>query len=71
MRVIPKEGLRLIDAETGQEVPPEGIDVRDNDLYWVRRIRDGDCTKQEAPPPEGGEGEGAGRRDRRTGRGVF
>ena len=47
MRVKPKEGMTLLNPETGGVVPVEGIEVSDNDLYWVRRLRDGDAEKVE------------------------
>lgn len=30
-------------------VPPEGMQVDDNDLYWARRLRDGDAVRVISP----------------------
>lgn len=48
MHVKPAEGMKLLDPETGAPIPPEGIEVSDYDLYWTRRLRDGDAVKVEA-----------------------
>ncbi len=42
MRVQVAPGLVIRDPITKQLVPPEGIDVPDGDLFWHRRLRDGD-----------------------------
>lgn len=56
MFVKPAPGVLLRDPVTKQllsaapvegvpttVVPPEGLQVDDNDLYWARRLRDGDA----------------------------
>jgi hypothetical protein len=48
MRVKPKEGIKIRNPDTGQLVPAEGIEVPDSDIFWIRRIRDGDAEKVES-----------------------
>jgi Protein of unknown function (DUF2635) len=56
MKVVPAEGLIVRDPESHAALPPEGREVPDNDLYWLRRIRDGDVTMGEPdPPPDPGD----------------
>jgi hypothetical protein len=44
MRVAPAPGLVIRDPVTKLFVPPEGIEVAESDLFWVRRINDGDAV---------------------------
>lgn len=66
MYVKPAPGLLLRDPVTKQLlsaapvegvkttiVPDEGLLVDDNDLYWRRRLRDGDAVRAAAAPPAG------------------
>lgn len=50
MKVKPAPGMTLIDPETYQTVPEDGIEVADTDLFWARRLADGDALKVEAEP---------------------
>ena len=43
MIIKAKEGIILRDPVTKQIVPPDGKEVSDNDLFWQRRVRDGDA----------------------------
>lgn len=52
MRVYPTPGLVVRDPVLRDALPAEGRDVADDDLYWVRRIQDGDVTL--TPPATGG-----------------
>ncbi len=47
MFVIPSTGFVVIDPETNQALPPEGMNVPASE-YWLRRVRDQDV--QLAPP---------------------
>lgn len=49
MYVKPKAGLRVIDPIRKQFMPDEGLQVDDFDLYWVRRLRDGDVVRANPP----------------------
>ncbi|MBV2180892.1 MAG: DUF2635 domain-containing protein [Castellaniella sp.] len=49
MYVKPKAGLRVIDPVRKQFMPDEGMQVDDFDLYWVRRLRDGDVVRANPP----------------------
>lgn len=50
MRVKPAPGLKVRDPATMQLVPEDGIEVPETDLYWHRRLRDGDVIA--VPNPE-------------------
>lgn len=51
--VKPAQGKMIRDPVTGQYVDPDkGMSVDPNDIYWRRRLRDGDVTKDDTPPPE-------------------
>ena len=45
MYVKPSPGLRVIDPARNQFMPEEGMAVDDNDLYWIRRVRDRDVVQ--------------------------
>lgn len=44
MRIKPASGRQVPDPEKGGYLPPEGRNVEPN-LYWLRRIADGDVVK--------------------------
>lgn len=51
MRVKPATGRAVRDPKTLILLPEDGREVPDNDLFWQRRVRDGDVTvetRQEA-----------------------
>ena len=52
MFVIPAPGLQIVDPvqinTPAAMLPPEGREVDEND-YWLRRVRDGDVTRQSIP----------------------
>ena len=54
MRIYPAAGRTVRDPVSFQVLPATGREVPDHDLYWTRRLRDGDVTTT-APeaPPEG------------------
>lgn len=49
IKVKPAEGRNVRDPHTMQLVPPEGRDVNERDVFWARRLRDGDVVKVDAP----------------------
>lgn len=51
MKVIPGAADRAVrHPVSGVLVPPEGMEVNEHDLYWARRLRDGDVMEAEDPP---------------------
>ena len=52
MVVYPVEGRRVRCPTTHRPVPAEGLTVEDGDLFWVRRLRDGDVTTDEPKAAE-------------------
>jgi hypothetical protein len=52
MKVIPVPGRSVRDPKNMQLLPDEGREVPDGDPFWTRRVRDGDVTAEEPPPPE-------------------
>jgi hypothetical protein len=48
MLVYPKPGVLVRDPAKKDLLPADGRPVADDDLYWVRRIADGDVTTE--PP---------------------
>ncbi|MBR7929393.1 DUF2635 domain-containing protein [Burkholderia ambifaria] len=44
MFVKPAPGLKIRDPELKDLLPEEGRNVSDDDLYWHRRLRDGDVV---------------------------
>ena len=54
MKVIPGAPDRQVrDPRSGALGPPEGREVNEHDLYWARRLRDGDVVPADPdPPPE-------------------
>ena len=51
MLVKPVPGRTVRDPHSMALLPPEGREVPDGDAFWLRRLRDGDVTKEQAPPP--------------------
>lgn len=45
---IPTPGLIVRDPATGQVVPPQGAEKPRN-LFWLRRIKDGDGSEGQPP----------------------
>ena len=45
MWVKPAPGLKVRDPETKDYLPAEGREVNDFNLYFVRRLRDGDVVR--------------------------
>jgi hypothetical protein len=50
MFVYPAPGLKVFDPVRKQFMPQDGMEVDDNDFYWIRRLRDGD-VRLEKPKP--------------------
>jgi len=42
---IPAAGARVVDPASGEPLPPEGKAVSGNEVYWLRRLRDGDVIE--------------------------
>ena len=42
IHIKPKEGKQVPDPYKGGYVPAKGFNVDENDVYWQRRIADGD-----------------------------
>ena len=51
MHVKPAKGLKVPDPATGTHLPAEGIKVRDDDFYWIKRLDEGDVERGEVPEP--------------------
>lgn len=51
MFVKPAPGIKLRDPVTKQFIPSEGLQVDDFDLFWIRRINDGDVVVVDALKP--------------------
>lgn len=59
MFVYPKPGIRVRDPARKDLLPEKGREVADQDIYWLRRIADGDVvTKQPAAPAPANSGNG-------------
>lgn len=59
MFVYPKAGIRVRDPVRKDLLPEKGREVADNDIYWLRRIADGDVViKQPAAPAPANSGNG-------------
>ena len=53
MKVTPAAGRMVRHPINHSLLPPEGREVNDHDLYWARRLRDGDVAQAPPdPPPE-------------------
>lgn len=55
MRIKPASGRQVPDPEKGGYLPPEGRNVEPN-LYWLRRIADGDVVKVSTHKPAKSKG---------------
>jgi hypothetical protein len=64
MKIYPVAGRLARDEHNRQPVPAEGREVRDDDPYWVRRVRDGDVTTDAPEPERKPEGEREPQQDR-------
>jgi hypothetical protein len=51
MRIKPVSGRQVPDPEKGGYLPEEGREVEPN-VYWLRRIEDGDVTEVSADADE-------------------
>lgn len=51
MFVTPKAGLLVRDPATGEPLPEAGREVS-QDLYWMRRLQDGDVEADMSAPPK-------------------
>jgi hypothetical protein len=52
MWVKPAPGLLVPYPNSRRFLPPEGAEVNDGDLWWTRRIRDGDVTVEGQAAPK-------------------
>jgi uncharacterized protein DUF2635 len=48
MLVKPAPGIRLKDPRSMRVIPPEGIEVPDNDIWFTQRIAQGDLVNESA-----------------------
>lgn len=55
MKIIPVDGRKVIDPDTGREVKGE-VTVPDNHGFWLRRLADGDVALA-ADPAKKAKGE--------------
>jgi hypothetical protein len=51
MYVKPVSGRQVPDPEKGGYLPEEGREVEPN-VYWLRRVQDGDVTERAADEPK-------------------
>jgi len=42
---VPAAGLRVVDPAKNEPLPPEGREVAGNEIYWLRRVREGDVAE--------------------------
>jgi hypothetical protein len=47
-----RPGLIVRDPQTRIPLPEEGREVDENDMFWQRRLRDGDVVLAQAPQPQ-------------------
>ncbi|MDR5757021.1 MULTISPECIES: DUF2635 domain-containing protein [Caballeronia] len=55
MIVKPAPGLVVRHPVTKQQLPPEGIEVPDGDIFWTRVLNDGDVVRADnaaSPAPK-------------------
>lgn len=45
MKVKPAPGLKVRDPVIKQYLPDKGMEVDDNDFYYIRRLNDGDVVR--------------------------
>lgn len=50
MKVKPAEGRAVRDPRSYALLPAEGKEVNERDMYWARRLRDGDVVPVDTPP---------------------
>jgi hypothetical protein len=50
MFVKPKEGVRVLVPGAKRMMPESGMEVSDTDLYWARRLVQGDVEAVEPAP---------------------
>lgn len=59
MMVYPVPGRAVRDPVTKHVLTEDGLEVSEHDIFWARRVRDGDVTatapKKEAPTETQGE----------------
>ena len=51
MRVKPAPGLKVRDPKSMKFIPEEGIELKELNTYWVRRIQDGDVLEVPSQEP--------------------
>jgi hypothetical protein len=49
MIVKPAPGLKVRHPVTKQLLPPEGIEVPEDDIFWNRAVNDGDVVRADKP----------------------
>lgn len=49
MIVKPAKGLKIRNPRTKFHIPESGIEVPDTDVYWLRRLADGDVIRVDDP----------------------
>lgn len=54
MIVKPAPGLKVRHPVTKQFLPPEGIEVPDEDIFWTRAVNDGDVVRAASPATKTG-----------------
>jgi hypothetical protein len=59
MRIKPAPGLSVRNPADKQLLPPEGIDVPDDDILWTKILNDGDVVLVTAKPAPAKEGDKA------------
>lgn len=47
LRIIPKDGLKVMNPDTLRRVPKDGIVIRNMNTYWNRRLKDGDIKVED------------------------
>ncbi|RLA58276.1 MAG: hypothetical protein DRQ78_12300 [Epsilonproteobacteria bacterium] len=47
IKIIPKDGLKVINPETLRRVSKDGVVVRKLNTFWKRRLEDGDITVED------------------------
>ncbi len=52
MKIKARDGILLRDPVTKNHLPPEGAIVDPGNLFWARRVRDGDAVIVEDEPKE-------------------
>lgn len=52
MLVYPVAGRRVRCPVSKRPVPDEGLEVAEHDLFWARRLRDGDVSLEPPAAPD-------------------